>query len=76
MGQEEYGISKNAIEDLKNRDSLTAVFNKYLGQETQAEACMAQMEAKSEDNCFIMIIQQPPQKAYFQNQPPPPPPMG
>ena len=49
MGQEGYGTSMNATEDLADGDSLTEAVTKYAERATQAKSCMAQMEIKFEE---------------------------
>ena len=46
MGQEGYGNSMHATEDLTEGNSLTEAITKYAERATQAEERMAQMEAK------------------------------
>ena len=64
MGQEGYGTAIHAAEDLTDGDSLTESVTKYVERATQAEECMAQMEAKFEEKIAMITMQQPPLPAY------------
>ena len=75
MGQDGYGTVMHAAEDLTDGDSLTEAVTKYEDRETQAEARMVQMEAKSEEKIAMMSMQQPSHPTCYQQPPPPPPPM-
>ena len=64
MGQEGYGTAMHAAEDLTNGDLLTEAVTKYAERETQADECMAYMEAKFKEKLAMMSMQKPHHPTY------------